>query len=55
MDLLNFAIAAASDPQYSKYLAPALLLQDAILSTFVLLNVPCNLPLPLVFFTDRHF
>ena len=43
MDLLSSAIAAASNPKYSKYLAPALLLLDAILSTFVLLNVQCNL------------
>ena len=44
MDLVKTATAAISDPKYSKYLAPLLLLADAFLSVLILLKIPCNNP-----------
>jgi len=41
---MDLAIAAVSDPKYSKYLAPLLLLADAFLSVFILVKIPCNHP-----------
>ncbi|KAF8456933.1 Dolichyl-P-Man:Man(5)GlcNAc(2)-PP-dolichyl mannosyltransferase [Terfezia claveryi] len=40
MGLVRSTTAAVSDPKYSKYLAPLLLIADACLSSFILFKIP---------------
>ena len=42
MDIAKKGLNALRDPQYSRYVAPALLLFDAVLCGLVVWKVPCK-------------